>query len=282
MGASSDTSPANLTIDYIANATLGFIQALGLDRPDIVGYSMGGDVALTLAALHGAAVGGVASIAGSFGGKSAPQPPGGLGPVLQSLTQVFLNKYNSASATSLYSDTNTTAAASSKRKGAPPSPPPPSPLSAADLLQQEYQLFFPLGWYDPAACNLVHDFISLEYAVGLIPLDNYTGYALPGGVYPTGIIPSLAALIPTASILQQQAEALLQYHSSQNVGLENSLYQVARQVLFVGGVQDNVIPSRTQLLAVSSTPGAWLLQETEAGHVRLIKLMMKFWVIYLM
>lgn len=121
-----------------------------------------------------------------------------------------------------------------------------------------------------AVCNLVHDFISLEYAVRLLPLDNYTGYALPGGVFPTGIIPSLAAMAPTPSILQQQTEALLQYHSSQNVGLQKSLYQIARQVLFVGGVQDNVIPSGTQLTAVGSSPGAWLLQATEAGHVRLM------------
>lgn len=59
IGLSVDSSDAPLTIEYMANATLDFIAALGLDRPDILGYSMGADVALAMAATHADLVGAV-------------------------------------------------------------------------------------------------------------------------------------------------------------------------------------------------------------------------------
>jgi pimeloyl-ACP methyl ester carboxylesterase len=44
--------PAPLTIDAMANQTSALIGALGLDRPDVLGWSMGGMIAQALAVLH--------------------------------------------------------------------------------------------------------------------------------------------------------------------------------------------------------------------------------------
>jgi len=76
----------------MANATLGLIEALQLSRPDILGYSMGGDVALTLATQHGDQIGAIIAMAASFGGPDAPQPESGLEAVLQELETFFLSK----------------------------------------------------------------------------------------------------------------------------------------------------------------------------------------------
>lgn len=48
--------PAPLTIDAMANQTSALIDALGLGRPDVLGWSMGGAVAQALAVLHPAQV----------------------------------------------------------------------------------------------------------------------------------------------------------------------------------------------------------------------------------
>lgn len=48
--------PPPLTIDAMANQTSALIDALGLDRPDVLGWSMGGTVAQALAVLHPAQV----------------------------------------------------------------------------------------------------------------------------------------------------------------------------------------------------------------------------------
>jgi pimeloyl-ACP methyl ester carboxylesterase len=48
--------PAPLTIDAMANQTSALIDELGLDRPDVLGWSMGGAVAQALAVLHPAQV----------------------------------------------------------------------------------------------------------------------------------------------------------------------------------------------------------------------------------
>lgn len=66
IGLSSDSSTQLLTIEYMANATLNLIQSLSLQRPDIVGYSMGGDVALMLATQHAEAIGSVVASMGSL------------------------------------------------------------------------------------------------------------------------------------------------------------------------------------------------------------------------
>jgi pimeloyl-ACP methyl ester carboxylesterase len=48
--------PAPLTIDAMANQTSALIDALRLDRPDVLGWSMGGTIAQALAVLHPAQV----------------------------------------------------------------------------------------------------------------------------------------------------------------------------------------------------------------------------------
>jgi pimeloyl-ACP methyl ester carboxylesterase len=48
--------PGPLTIDAMANQTSALINALGLGRPDVLGWSMGGTIAQALAVLHPAQV----------------------------------------------------------------------------------------------------------------------------------------------------------------------------------------------------------------------------------
>jgi pimeloyl-ACP methyl ester carboxylesterase len=49
---STRTLPSPLTIDAMANQTSALIRALGLGRPDVLGWSMGGMIAQALAVLH--------------------------------------------------------------------------------------------------------------------------------------------------------------------------------------------------------------------------------------
>lgn len=264
IGMSTDNSSTFLSVEYMANATLGFIQALGLTNPDIVGYSMGGYIALTLAANHSDMVGSVVSISSSFGGSTAPQPPAGLAAVVLQLEKLFLAKYQNTTAV------NVTMSAFLQPQSASATSPSPSQFptnstNSTNALMQEYELLFPLGWLDPGMCTLVHDYVSLGYAVGLLPLDNYTGYALPGHALAAGIIPSISALIPTPAALAQQTAAVLQYNSGQN-GVKSSLSQTSHQILVIGGVQDNVIPSSTQSILVGLAPATWLQQIPAAGH----------------
>jgi pimeloyl-ACP methyl ester carboxylesterase len=48
--------PAPLTIDAMADQTSALIDTLGLGRPDVLGWSMGGMIAQALAVLHPAQV----------------------------------------------------------------------------------------------------------------------------------------------------------------------------------------------------------------------------------
>lgn len=65
---------APLTIDAMANQTSAFIQALGLDQPDILGWSMGSMIAQALAVLHPAQVHRLILCA-SYPGTGAAVPP---------------------------------------------------------------------------------------------------------------------------------------------------------------------------------------------------------------
>lgn len=47
-GNSTDNSTAPLTIQSMADSTVDLIRALGLQSPDIWGYSMGGAIVLTM------------------------------------------------------------------------------------------------------------------------------------------------------------------------------------------------------------------------------------------
>src|SRR6202044_2779128 len=56
-GIGSTTAlPSPLTIDAMANQTSALIAALGMGRPDVLGWSMGGMIAQALAVLHPAQV----------------------------------------------------------------------------------------------------------------------------------------------------------------------------------------------------------------------------------
>ena len=58
----------------LADDTAGFIKALGYDSVDILGWSMGGDVAIDLAVRHPEAVSQLVSYAGDAGGSLAVMP----------------------------------------------------------------------------------------------------------------------------------------------------------------------------------------------------------------
>jgi pimeloyl-ACP methyl ester carboxylesterase len=71
----SQPAPAGLmTIDSMADDTAGLIEALGLTSPTVLGWGLGGDVALALAARHNRSVGDLVLVDTSAGGPSAAQP----------------------------------------------------------------------------------------------------------------------------------------------------------------------------------------------------------------
>jgi pimeloyl-ACP methyl ester carboxylesterase len=64
-----------MSIDDMANQTSALIAALGLDRPEVLGWSLGGTVAQALAVLHPAQVGELVLCATFPGNGSDQQPP---------------------------------------------------------------------------------------------------------------------------------------------------------------------------------------------------------------
>jgi pimeloyl-ACP methyl ester carboxylesterase len=66
--------PPPLTIDAMADQTSALIDTLGLGRPDVLGWSMGGMIAQALAVLHPAQVGRLVLCA-TFPGTGAAVPP---------------------------------------------------------------------------------------------------------------------------------------------------------------------------------------------------------------
>jgi pimeloyl-ACP methyl ester carboxylesterase len=66
--------PPPLTIDAMADQTSALIDTLGLGRPDILGWSMGGMIAQALAILHPAQVGRLVLCA-TYPGTGAAVPP---------------------------------------------------------------------------------------------------------------------------------------------------------------------------------------------------------------
>ena len=73
MGESTNTK-STYALGQLADDTAGLITALGYDRVDVMGWSMGGDVAIDLALRHPKAVRRLISYAGSAGGPSAVEP----------------------------------------------------------------------------------------------------------------------------------------------------------------------------------------------------------------
>ncbi|KAL4432161.1 hypothetical protein ABPG77_005923 [Micractinium sp. CCAP 211/92] len=78
--------PLELTVPLMARSCLDLIADLKLGTvPDVLGISMGGMVALWLAAHHGSAVGSIVATATSYG-KGAPEPEGGIDAMLDHLS----------------------------------------------------------------------------------------------------------------------------------------------------------------------------------------------------
>lgn len=71
IGFSTDTATGPLTMESMADSTVALIEALGLSRPDIVGWSMGGEIALTIATRQGHKVDKVVAISADPGSANA-------------------------------------------------------------------------------------------------------------------------------------------------------------------------------------------------------------------
>jgi pimeloyl-ACP methyl ester carboxylesterase len=78
MGYSTDDTSVGLSVELMARDTAGLIAALGLHDATLVGWSMGGEIALTMAALDigTADVGRIVSSGGDAGSPNTIQPPG--------------------------------------------------------------------------------------------------------------------------------------------------------------------------------------------------------------
>eukprot|EP00878_Enallax_costatus_P018251 GHUV01019206.1.p1 GENE.GHUV01019206.1~~GHUV01019206.1.p1 ORF type:complete len:260 (+),score=48.15 GHUV01019206.1:274-1053(+) len=87
-GFSTDSSNTSLTIPMMADSTAALIDKLGLQQPDIWGWSVGGIISYALLALHSSKVGNVIIAAGSPGGPDALLPPV---PVTQSIINLQQN-----------------------------------------------------------------------------------------------------------------------------------------------------------------------------------------------
>jgi pimeloyl-ACP methyl ester carboxylesterase len=88
IGFSTDSAPASeLTMESMAASTVDLIAALKLKKPDIFGWSMGGEIGLTMAVLFPDKIGKIMSLGGDLGGptdlaEDAPQ----YGPVMAALS----------------------------------------------------------------------------------------------------------------------------------------------------------------------------------------------------
>ena len=116
-----------------------------------------------------------------------------------------------------------------------------------------------------AYCRLTNTYFSMKYAVGLLPLDDQAGYALPN------IISTPEAIAPTEDAMKQQAAALLRFHS-QPSKVYPLLPKVTNQIMYFTGSQEIFIPAMNQVIAAAATPGSWLVQLPDQGHVSFYKL----------
>ncbi|MGQ4432399.1 alpha/beta fold hydrolase [Streptomyces sp. SAS_260] len=79
----NDTSVPD-TIPLMADDTVGLIKALGLRHPALLGWSMGGEIGLTVAALHPGAISALVSSGGDLGGSEAMNTPAAVAKELNS------------------------------------------------------------------------------------------------------------------------------------------------------------------------------------------------------
>jgi pimeloyl-ACP methyl ester carboxylesterase len=133
--------PAPLTIDAMANQTSALIDVLGLDRPDVLGWSMGGAIAQALAVLHPAQVRRLVLCATFPGtGKITPPSPAAVqaltsGNVREVMADLF--PANQASAQQAY-------------QAATAAYPPHAPAPAAAIAAQRHAMNVWSGGTDPA------------------------------------------------------------------------------------------------------------------------------------
>jgi pimeloyl-ACP methyl ester carboxylesterase len=78
VGYSTDDLSQRMTIQLMARDTAGLITALGLDRPTVLGWSMGGEIGITLAEQSPALVGALVTSGANPGSRHAKQPAGEL------------------------------------------------------------------------------------------------------------------------------------------------------------------------------------------------------------
>ena len=76
IGESKNRSNAPLTIQGMAAGTISLADHLGIVRPNILGWSMGGEVATAIGALHDSQVGAIVVAAGNPGGPQLVPPQG--------------------------------------------------------------------------------------------------------------------------------------------------------------------------------------------------------------
>jgi len=74
VGYSTENPAQPITIPLMADDTVGLIQALGLRSPTLLGWSMGGEIGLTVAALHPGLLTRLVSTSGDAGSPHAVQP----------------------------------------------------------------------------------------------------------------------------------------------------------------------------------------------------------------
>jgi pimeloyl-ACP methyl ester carboxylesterase len=75
VGYTTDDTSVPDTIPLMADDTVALIKALGLRHPTLLGWSMGGEIGLTVAALHPGAISALVSTGGDLGGSRAVNTP---------------------------------------------------------------------------------------------------------------------------------------------------------------------------------------------------------------
>ena len=78
VGYSTDDLKQRMTIQLMAGDTAGLIEALGLVKPTVLGWSMGGEIGITLAEQSPELLGALVPSGGNPGSSHAVQPAGGL------------------------------------------------------------------------------------------------------------------------------------------------------------------------------------------------------------
>jgi pimeloyl-ACP methyl ester carboxylesterase len=78
VGYSTDDLSQRMTIQLMARDTAGLIEAIGLEKPTVLGWSMGGEIGITLAEQRPELLGALITSGGNPGSSHAVQPGGRL------------------------------------------------------------------------------------------------------------------------------------------------------------------------------------------------------------